>query len=40
MIGPHDLWLAAAALTHGLTLVTGNRREFDRVPGLIVEDWG
>ncbi len=40
LIGPHDLWLAAAALTHGLTLITGNGREFDRVPGLMVEDWG
>lgn len=39
-IGPHDLWLAAAALAHGLTLATGNLREFDRVPGLDVEAWG
>ena len=39
LIGPHDLWLAATALSRGLALVTANRREFDRVPGLIVEDW-
>lgn len=39
MIGPHDLWLAAAALAHGLTFVTANAREFGQVPGLQVEDW-
>jgi tRNA(fMet)-specific endonuclease VapC len=39
VIGPHDLWLAAAALAHGLTLVTANAREFGRVPGLDVEHW-
>lgn len=39
-VGPNDLWLAAAALAHGLTLVTANLREFEQVPGLRVEDWG
>jgi tRNA(fMet)-specific endonuclease VapC len=39
MIGPHDLWLAAVCLTHGLTMVTANVREFNRVPGLTVECW-
>ena len=39
-VGPNDLWLAAAALAHGLTLVTAELREFDRVPGLRVEGWG
>jgi len=39
-VGPNDLWLAAAALAHGLTLVTANLREFERVPGLRVEGWG
>jgi tRNA(fMet)-specific endonuclease VapC len=38
-IGPNDLWLAAAAVAHGLTLVTGNVREFERVPGLVVHSW-
>ena len=37
LIGPHDLWLAATCLAHGLTLVTANVREFARVPGLTVE---
>ena len=39
MIGPNDLWIAATALAHGLTMVTANVREFERVPGLIVEIW-
>lgn len=39
LIGPHDLWLAAACITNGLTMVTGNLREFARVPGLSVECW-
>lgn len=38
-IGPHDLWLAATCLAHGLTMVTGNLREFQRVHGLSVESW-
>lgn len=38
-VGPHDLWLAATCLLHGLTMVTGNLREFRRVPGLAVESW-
>lgn len=39
MIGPHDLWIAAACVAHGLSLVTGNAREFERVPGLTTELW-
>lgn len=39
MIGPHDLWLAATCIAHGLTMVTQNIREFARVPGLVVESW-
>lgn len=39
VIGPNDLWIAASALAHGLTIVTGNVREFDRVPGLAFESW-
>jgi tRNA(fMet)-specific endonuclease VapC len=33
-IGPHDLWIAATALTHGLRVATTNAREFERVSGL------
>jgi len=38
-IGGNDLWIAAHALTQDLTLVTNNSREFERVPGLQVENW-
>jgi tRNA(fMet)-specific endonuclease VapC len=38
-IGPNDMWIAAHALAEGLILVTGNEREFSRVPGLKVENW-
>ncbi len=38
-IGPNDLMIAAIALTHGLTLVTHNTREFGRIPGLSLADW-
>ncbi|MGH7448220.1 MAG: type II toxin-antitoxin system VapC family toxin [Longimicrobiales bacterium] len=39
VIGAHDLWLAAAAVAHDLTLGTANVRDFRRVAGLRVEDW-
>jgi tRNA(fMet)-specific endonuclease VapC len=39
MIGPNDLLIASQALALGCVLVTHNRREFDRVPGLTVENW-
>ena len=38
LIEAHDLWIASACLSHGLTLVTRNLREFRRVPGFEVED--
>lgn len=38
-IGPNDMLIAAHALALDLTLVTGNEREFRRVPGLKVENW-
>lgn len=38
-IGPHDLLIAATALGQGATLVTRNRREFERVPSLAIEAW-
>ncbi|MDB5512361.1 MAG: vapC [Enterovirga sp.] len=38
-IGANDLWIAAHARALKLTLVTGNEREFRRVPGLAVENW-
>jgi tRNA(fMet)-specific endonuclease VapC len=38
-IGPYDQMIAGHARAQGLILVTNNRREFERVPGLRVEDW-
>jgi len=38
-IGPYDILIAAQARRRGTALVTLNRREFERVPGLIVTDW-
>jgi tRNA(fMet)-specific endonuclease VapC len=38
-IGPLDVLIAGQALARSLTVVTHNRREFDRVSGLSVEDW-
>ena len=34
-----DLRIAAIALARSLTVVTGNVRHFQRVPGLPVENW-
>jgi tRNA(fMet)-specific endonuclease VapC len=39
MIGAHDAWIAATCVARDLTLVTANRREFNRAPGLRVENW-
>jgi len=39
MIGAYDLWLAASALANDCSVVTRNVREFERVPGLILEVW-
>ena len=39
VIGPNDLLIAAHACAADLTIVTGNEREFRRVPGLRVENW-
>lgn len=38
-IGPYDALLAGHALALGATFVTGNVREFARVPGLLLESW-
>lgn len=38
-IGLNDLLIASIALANDLTVVTNNADEFNRVPGLIVEDW-
>ena len=34
-----DLFIAATALVHGFSVSTRNVRHFERVPGLMVENW-
>lgn len=36
VIGNHDLWIAATALSHGLGVATRDARDFTRIPGLRV----
>lgn len=38
-IGVNDLHLAGHARSEGLTLITNNQREFERVPGLLLGNW-
>ncbi|ELU3816069.1 type II toxin-antitoxin system VapC family toxin [Salmonella enterica] len=38
-IGPNDTMIAGHAIAAGAVLVTNNTREFERVPGLVLEDW-
>jgi len=39
MIGANDLLIAAHARSLGLTLITNNTREFQRVRNLAIENW-
>ena len=38
-IGPLDMLIAAHTKSEGLVMVTNNVREFERVPGLEIENW-
>lgn len=38
-IGPMDMLIAAHAASENLVLVTNNTREFERVKGLMLENW-
>ena len=38
-IGPYDMMIAGHARASGLILVTNNIKEFERVPGLLLENW-
>ena len=39
LAGPYDMLIGGHARSASLTIVTNNRREFDRMPGLNVENW-
>ena len=39
VIGGNDMLIAAQARSLGLTLVTNNTREFERIAGLRLENW-
>jgi tRNA(fMet)-specific endonuclease VapC len=39
LLADADLLIAAIALARGAGLVTGNRRHYERIPELSIEDW-
>jgi len=39
IIGAYDLLIGAHALSENLTLVTNNMNEFNRIPGISLENW-
>jgi len=39
LIGPNDLWIAATSLQVSVPLVSKNKVEFQRVPGLALESY-
>lgn len=39
LIGANDLLIAAHARSLGYTLITNNTREFERIEGLLLENW-
>jgi len=38
-VGTHDLRVAAICVAHSAKLIFRNRRDFEQVPGLVVEFW-
>lgn len=38
-IGPYDLQIAAQCISRDLCIVTNNVKEFERVPGIKIENW-
>ena len=38
-IGPYDMMIAGHARAYGLILISNNIKEFERIPGLRLENW-
>lgn len=38
-VGTQDLRIAAIAISKNAILITCDRRDFERIPGLVFEDW-
>jgi tRNA(fMet)-specific endonuclease VapC len=38
-VATHDLRIAAICVAHSATLLSRNRRDFEHIPGLLVEFW-
>jgi tRNA(fMet)-specific endonuclease VapC len=38
-VSPVDLMIGSIALVHNLTVVTHNKEDFQKIPGLRLEDW-
>jgi tRNA(fMet)-specific endonuclease VapC len=36
VVAANDLWIAACAIRHGVTLITNNRKHFERISGLTI----
>ncbi len=39
MVGPYDILIAGTAIAHGMTMVTSNIKEFERIPKILIQDW-
>lgn len=39
LITDADLLIASICMARGASLVTGNRRHYEHIPGLLLEDW-
>ena len=38
-VGDLDMMIAGHAWSLGFTVVTNNRKHFDRIEGIVIEDW-
>lgn len=39
LVADADLFIGSVALSRGASIVTGNRCHYERIPGIVVEDW-